>query len=128
MSVNTTSYVSLRYFFEKDPFADFVVHEVAHLFHNTKRRTIGLHHTRRRQWLLPIDYNMRETFAYACEAYRKILEHSTRPSDRAAHLEQLKKQPPPADERVVADDYFGILDDAVRRRNGWKAILERCAT
>jgi len=30
----TFSYVSVRYFSEDDPFADYVVHEMAHLFHN----------------------------------------------------------------------------------------------
>lgn len=30
---------------EEDEFADFVVHEAAHVFHNTKRRTLGLPET-----------------------------------------------------------------------------------
>ena len=54
LSVETTCYVSLEYFTEKDLFADFVVHEAAHVFHNTRRRIIGLKETRRKQWLLPI--------------------------------------------------------------------------
>ena len=32
LSQETTCYVSLQYFAEKDPFADYVVHEVAHIF------------------------------------------------------------------------------------------------
>ena len=30
------------------------------------RDTVGLSVTRRREWLLDIDYRKRETFAYAC--------------------------------------------------------------
>jgi hypothetical protein len=39
LSEETTCLVSLKYFKTKDPFADFVVHEAAHIFHNCKRRT-----------------------------------------------------------------------------------------
>src|SRR5690606_37966953 len=40
ISEETTCYVSPDYFAEDDPFADFIVHEPAHIFHNCKRRTI----------------------------------------------------------------------------------------
>jgi DNA-binding XRE family transcriptional regulator len=82
LSESTTCYVSMTYFKEDDQFADFVVHEAAHNFHNCKRRTIGLPETRRREWLLPIEYRMRETFAYSCEAYARILERATTPTER----------------------------------------------
>jgi hypothetical protein len=55
----------LDYFRHEDPFADFVVHEIAHIFHNCKRRAAGLPETRMRDWLLDIDFRKRETFAYA---------------------------------------------------------------
>ena len=61
------------------PFADYVVHETAHMFHNNKRRTIGLPATRRRQWLLSIEFAKRETFAYACEAYSRVLGRESAP-------------------------------------------------
>ena len=64
LSEETTCFVALEYFSESDPFADFVVHEMAHMFHNCKRDTVGLPVTRRREWLLDIDYVKRETFAY----------------------------------------------------------------
>lgn len=41
-SQNTTCYLSPLYFHEEDRFADFIVHEAAHVFHNCKRATIGL--------------------------------------------------------------------------------------
>ena len=128
LSVDTTCYVSLAFFSEDDPFADFVVHEAAHIFHNTKRRHVGLRETRRREWLLPIEYRKRETFAYACEAYSCIVGQSSRPSERRNLLERLKHNGVPPDDRVELEEYFDILDHAVDRRNGWKAILERCST
>jgi hypothetical protein len=67
LSEETTCFVSPEYFAEDDPFADFIVHEAAHIFHNCKRATIGLRETRTKEWLLDIEYRKRETFAYACE-------------------------------------------------------------
>ena len=64
LSEETTCYVSTRYFEASDRFADWVVHEAAHVFHNCKRRTVCLQETRRREWLLDIDFRKRETFAY----------------------------------------------------------------
>ncbi len=127
LSEETTCYVSLEYFTEKDPFADYVVHEAAHVFHNTRRRTIGLKETRRKQWLLPIEFRMRETFAYACEAYSRIRELSNGPRERQALMERVKDSPRPPNKSVDYSEYVEILSAAVRRRNGWKAILEACS-
>jgi hypothetical protein len=69
LSEETTCYVSPEYFAEDDPFADFIVHEAAHIFHNCKRVTIGLPETRTKEWSLDIEHRKRETFAYSCEAY-----------------------------------------------------------
>jgi hypothetical protein len=92
-----------------------------------KRQTVGLAATRRRPWLLPIAFRKRETFAYACEAYSRILEVSRQPAERQRLFDKLRERPPPPDERVNADEYFEILAEAVSRRNGWKAILARCS-
>ena len=48
LSQDTTCYISPLYFHEEDRFADFIVHEAAHVFHNCKRNTLGLHETRSR--------------------------------------------------------------------------------
>jgi hypothetical protein len=77
--------------------------------------------------LLDIDFSKRETFAYCCEAYSRILELSTCPAERKTLLEELEEYPPPSDDRVEPDEYFNVLAEAVARRNGWKAILERCS-
>ena len=127
-SVETTCYVSLEYFSDDHPFADFVVHETAHMFHNNKRRTIGLPETRHRQWLLPIEFSKRETFAYACEAFSRVLERGKNPAERRILLEQLRQLSLPPDDRVDSDEYFAVLTEAVARRNGWKAILEACSS
>lgn len=42
LSQNATCYVSLAYFDQTDPFADYVVHEAAHVLHNCRRTAIGL--------------------------------------------------------------------------------------
>ena len=127
MSAELKCYVSMKYFTEVDPFDDFVVHEAAHVFHNVKRRTIGLRESPRKEWLLPIVFQKRETFAYACEAYSRILDLGMRPQDRQMHFDQLKQSFCPPDERVDADEYYDILANAITKRNGWKLILERCS-
>ncbi len=106
----TICYVSMEYFYEDDPFADYVVHEAAHIFHNTKRETIGLPSTRYREWLLPIEFRKRETFAYACEVYSQILELAKRPSDRKNRLNEFKDHPPFSEERVDHDELLDIKD------------------
>lgn len=126
VSVEARFYVSLHYFSTENPFADYIVHEAAHVFHNTKRISTGLAETRKRQWLLPIAFGKRETFAYSCEAYSRIRELSTDPTERRARLSQHKHSPPLLDDSVDLDEYFAILDDAIERRNGWKVILNAC--
>lgn len=65
--------MSPDYFAEEEPFADFIVHEERTSFTTAERRTIGLRRTRATQWLLDIDFHQRETFAYSCEAYARVV-------------------------------------------------------
>ncbi len=127
LSEATTCYVSAEYFRTVGRFDDFVVHEAAHIFHNCKRRTIGLREIRGREWLLEIDFVKRETFAYACEAYSRLLEFSDGPPSRRRLLSELEQGPMPAEECVDAREYIDILREAVTARNGWKRILARCS-
>lgn len=120
-------YVSLSYFDERDRFADYVVHEAAHVFHNCKRETLGLPATRTREWLLPIDFRKRETFAYACEAYGRVCSLARRPADRRSLVEEHAARSTLPDEAVPVNEYLDILREAVQARNGWKRILARCA-
>jgi hypothetical protein len=108
---------------ESDPFADFVVHEMAHIFHNCKRDTVGLPVTRRREWLLDIDYGKRETFAYSCEAYARIVERTRDLAGREALAREYGREVHISEVRVDRTEVADILREAAPRRNGWKVIL-----
>lgn len=127
LSEETHCYVSADYFREENRFDDFVVHEVAHIFHNCKRRTFGLREIRGREWLLEIDFAKRETFAYACEAYSRLVMLGDGTSARKTLLTAHGEEFALSDDRVDADEYLDILREAVAARNGWKQILKRCA-
>ena len=127
LSEETTCYVAPDYFAEDDPFADFIVHEAAHIFHNCKRATVGLRETRTKEWLLDIEYRKRETFAYSCEAYARVLERATSPSERRALAADYGSTVRISEERVDPAEVAGIVAEAAAARNGWKVILARCA-
>jgi hypothetical protein len=127
LSQEKTCFVTLAYFTAQDRFADFVVHEAAHIFHNWKREYAGLPHSRTREWLLAIEFRKRETFAYACEAYSRILALGRRRSERVLLLEEYAASAAPPDERADAAEVIDILRGAIAARNGWKRILARCA-
>lgn len=82
--------------------------------------------TRHREWLLPIAFSKRETFAYACEAYSRVLALGNGAADRTALVEEHLERGGPPDERVDAFEHADILREAVRARNGWKRILAGC--
>jgi hypothetical protein len=126
-SEETTLYVSTAYFQDDDPFADWVVHEAAHVFHNWKRDSAGLPHTRTREFLLEIAYAKRETFAYACEAYARIVERAKGPADKRRLHAEYAATWVPDDDRVDRAELVDILAEAVDARNGWKPILQRCS-
>ena len=119
--------MSMAYFDESVLCADFIVHEVAHIFHNCKRATVDLPATRRHEWLLDIDFRKRELFAYACEAYSCILAAGETRERRIDALARHVEGELPSDETVEIDEYLGILAESVRSRNGWKVILRRCS-
>jgi hypothetical protein len=127
LSEETTCYVSPAYFDSQSEFADYIVHEAAHVFHNCRRASVGLKETRRRDKLLDIDYSKRETFAYACEAYSCIVAKGGTAADRHAALDAHADGWLPGDASVNVDEYLDILREAVAARNGWKRILRRCA-
>lgn len=126
LSVDTTCFVSAAYFEEDDPFADFVVHEVAHIFHNCKRGVAGLSQTRRREWLLDIAFHKRETFAYSCEVYGCIVRHARSRSDRLALAGQYEQLGRVDDARASHVEIADIVREACAARNGWRTILARC--
>ena len=127
LSEETTCYVSPDYFTDDDPFADFIVHEAAHIFHNCKRATVGLRETRTKEWLLDIEFRKRETFAYSCEAYARVLERAKSASERRALAADYGSTVRISEERVDPAEVAGIVAEAAAARNGWKIILARCA-
>ena len=128
LAEETKCYVSVEYLRPSDDrFADFIVHEAAHVFHNCRRATVGLPETRARRWLLAIAFPKRETFAYACEAYSRLLALTGDRAGRGTLLDELAAEPPLPDEGVDLAEYLDLLRDAVEARNGWQRILNRCA-
>ncbi|MBC8751281.1 MULTISPECIES: hypothetical protein [Paraburkholderia] len=127
LSQDATCFVSLAYFDQTDPFADYVVHEAAHVLHNCRRTALGLPERRQCPTALDIAFHQRETFAYACEAYSRILAMAQDGESRHAALERHKASELPPDERVDHGTYLEILAEAVRARNGWRCITKRCA-
>lgn len=127
LSQETTCYVSSGYFTEEDPFADFVVHEVSHIFHNVKRASLDLPSTRSREWLLDIDYRKRETFAYSCEVFSRIIDRAKSPAERRRLAEEYGQKGRVSDERADSSEIAGIVREAAGGRNGWRVILSRCA-
>lgn len=127
LSEETTCYVSPDYFADDDPFADFIVHEAAHIFHNCKRRTIGLPEARRKEWLLDIEFSQRETFAYSCEAYARIIARAKSRAERRATAAEYSSKRRISEKRVDPTEVARIVAEAANARNGWKVILARCA-
>lgn len=130
LSQETTCYVSADYFRDAETvrFADYVIHECAHVFHNWKRSYAGLPETRTREWLLEIEFRKRELFAYSCEAYGWIVEHARNRQERLALGQEFRGQAQRFDdEDVDAGELASIVGEACEARNGWKVILRRCA-
>jgi len=126
LSEETTCFVSPTYFSDPDPTSDFVLHEVAHIFHNCKRHTAGLSETRRSEWLLDIAFHKRETFAYACEFYSWVLEHSPDAAARRLLAVEIFQNKALSDNRIDPREVADIVLDAALSRAGWNVILHRC--
>jgi hypothetical protein len=88
---------------------------------------VGLPETRTRHSLLSIHYAKRETFAYACETYSRILQTTDSTNGRSNALAQYSCGPLPSENEVDREEYLEILVEAIGARNGWKRILQACA-
>lgn len=126
LSQDRTCFVTVEYFEVRHRFADFIVHEAAHVFHNCKGETLGLARPRRREWLLPIAYAERENFAYACEAYAKIVALGTTPAARRGLAAEFARTFRTTDESVDPERVGEMVGAAAEVRNGWKVILRAC--
>lgn len=128
LSQGTTCYVTAEYFVERGRIEDFVIHEAAHVFHNCKRRNLGLPHTRTKEWLLHLEFAERERFAYSCEAFGWIVERASSRAERLALGERFAANGfGDGETSVDPEDVADIVQEACAARNGWKVILRRCA-
>ncbi len=129
LSEGTQCLVSLSYFrdIDADPFADYVVHEVAHLFHNNKRCYVGLPAKGRREWILDIDFRNRELFAHACEFYSRIAAAGRDRRAREALVEEFAPRAGGFSDQFDPDELVDVLRETASARNGWRRILRRCA-
>jgi len=128
LSENQRCYVSMRYFedVEADPFADYVVHEAAHLLHNNKRRYLGLPERGRSEWLLDIEFLRRELFAYGCEFWWRISTAAQAKKDRVALIDELTLRLELFESEFDPEEMGAMLRAAARARNPWKALARTC--
>jgi hypothetical protein len=77
--------------------------------------------------LLEIDYPKRETFAFSCEAFSRVIDRAKTLAERRALAEEYGHERRVFDERVDPSEVASIVREAGAVRNGWKVILARCA-
>jgi hypothetical protein len=107
----------------KDPYSDVIVHETAHLLHYLKPRNFGLHVHRHQERFVDVEFRHRELFAFACEAYSRVVVRGER-KWRLAFAEKMQESafsfPPDQLVEVAA-----LVLEAARARNGWR-VIRRC--
>jgi hypothetical protein len=108
----------------EDPYSDVVVHEAAHMLHYLKPSHYGLQVRRSQERFVDIEFCHRELFAYAREAYSRVILHGERRS-RIRFAEEL---PDAAFSfpRGQIQELAALVLSAARARNGWRLI--RAAT
>jgi hypothetical protein len=67
-----------------------------------------------------IEYRQRETFAYSCEAYARIMARAKSPAERRALAAEYGAEPRISEERVDPAEVASIVTEAATARNGWK--------
>ena len=105
-----------------DAYADVVVHEAAHLLHYLKPRHYGLRVRRGQERLVGVEFCHRELFAFACEAYSRMVLRTTRKS-RISFAKKMLEGAfsfPRSTMQAVA----ALVCNAARARNGWRVIRE----
>jgi hypothetical protein len=105
-----------------DPYCDVVIHEAAHLLHYLKPLHYRLHIRRGQERFVDVEFCHRELFAYACEAYSRVLLHGERKS-RMAFAEKMREGAF-SFPRDQIEEVATLVLDAARARNGWRVIRE----
>ena len=110
----------------KDPYSDVIIHEAAHLLHYLKPRNFGLHVRRHQERFVDIEFRHRELFAYACEAYSRVVPHRERKL-RIAFAEKMADAAFSFPQGQLGEIAALVLS-AARARNGWRVIREATVT
>jgi hypothetical protein len=106
----------------KDPYSDVVVHEAAHMLHYLKPSHYRLQVRHGQERFVDIEFRHRELFAYASEAYSRVILRGERKS-RIAFAEKMQEGAFSFPRAELADVAALVLE-AARARNGWRVIRE----
>ena len=122
LSAGQFAHVRWSSYATKDPYSDVVVHEAAHLLHYLKPEHYGLHIRRGQERFVDVEFKHRELFAYACEAYSRVVLQGERKS-RIAFAGKMSEDAFsfPKECRVPVAD---LVLAAAHARNGWRVIRE----
>jgi len=99
-----------------------VVHEAAHLLHYLKPRNYGLHVRRGQERFADVDFCHYELFAFACEAYSRVVLRGDRKS-RISFAEKMQEGAI-SFPRGQIEEVAALVMNAARARNGWRVIRE----
>ena len=105
-----------------DPYSDVVVHEAAHMLHYLKPSHYGFHVRRGQERFVDVEFRHRELFAYACEAFSRVILHGERKS-RIVFAEKMVDAAFSFPRSQIAEVAALVLS-ATRGRNGWRLIRE----
>jgi hypothetical protein len=105
-----------------DPYSDVVVHEAAHMLHYLKPSRYGFQVRRGQERFVDVEFHHRELFAYACEAYSRVVLRG----DRRSRIAFVEKMPDAAFSfpRTEIKEVAALVLSATRARNGWRLIRE----
>jgi len=106
----------------EDPYGDVIVHEAAHLLHYLKPGHYGLHVRRGQERFVDVEFRHRELFAFACEAYSRVVLHGERKA-RISFVERMLEGAF-SFPRGQLQEVAALVLDAARARNGWRVIRE----
>ena len=122
MSGGSYAHSRLAAYNSKDPYGDVIVHEAAHLLHYLKPERFGLPVPKGKERFVDVDFQHRELFAYACEAYSRVARCESRAS-RIQFSEQMF-----ADAFSFPSDELELISrlvvTAARSKDGWRTIRD----
>ena len=107
---------------DQRPIREVIVHEAAHLLHYLKPGHYGLHVRRGHEGFVDVEFRHRELFAFASEAYSRVVLHRERKS-RIGFAEKMLEGAF-SFPRGQIEEVAALLLNAARARNGWRFIRE----